>query len=606
MDRRKHELISRAFGGGLRLALDRALPPEILAAPALDLHRARLLVAGSALATATALLSVAAIGGFVAASEIPAVLTASAVFASAVPLLWMRRSLEPGVFTIPLGLSVYCVLSIAGSGGSLVFPAIVVPLAAFTAALFCSRQVAFALLGALAMAATAAMLATERDPNPLSWTYLVVSFVFALPTLTATLIYRGLYEHALEDSANSAAASREATEQKAVLDSQFRESERLASLGRMAGGIAHDFNNILTAIRGSAELLGLSARAGPNEREHTARITDSVDRAAALVKQLLDYTGRGRRQLRQFRLSQLFEESALILGAGLAKDVTFEMTVLRDAVLDADSVQIHQLALELVENANCAYGGKPGTVFIELDRVEQIAPAVLIPPEGLPVGDYASLRVRDDGCGIAGETLPHIFDPFFAHFSGRRGLGLAVTLGIVRGHAGGIAVESSAGAGTTITIYLPCRTTTALTALEATQDASRTGRLRGLRFLVVDDEEAVRRVLVQYLTDEGAIAHVAEDGVSALASLPRIGRVDAALIDVSMPRMGGIPLLEALRSSARSFPVVLMTGHSEVDIARFGAEANVSVLLKPFRLAEVAAALEGARASLPVQSGVRS
>jgi signal transduction histidine kinase/CheY-like chemotaxis protein len=495
-----------------------------------------------------------------------------------------------------LGLIAYCTLSIAGSGGSLLFAAIVVPLGAFSAGVFCARRTAVTLLGAFAIAVSLAMFASDAEANPLGRRYLVASFVIATPTLAVTLLYRGLYERVLEDAARSAAAAREASESQAALSARLRESERLASLGRMAGGIAHDFNNILTAIGGNAELLGLSARVGPEEREQTAHIVGAVDRAAELVKQLLDYTGRGRRQLRQFRLSHLVEESARILRAGIARDVALEVTVLRDALLEADWEQVNQLAVELAENAESAYGGKPGTVAIEIDRVDQTSPDVLIPPEGLPLGDYAVLRVGDDGCGIAGEALPRIFDPFFAGFSGRRGLGLAAVLGIVRGHAGGIAVESSVGAGTSITIYLPCRAATTSSAREAAQEASRTRHpMRELRLLVVDDEEAVRKVVAQHLIDEGATVHVASDGESALSAIPRIGRVDAALIDVSMPRMGGIPLLEALRASGRTFPVILMTGHADVDIARFGAEANVTVVLKPFRLAELAAALERAR-----------
>ncbi len=205
----------------------------------------------------------------------------------------------------------------------------------------------------------------------------------------------------------------------------------------------------------------------------------------------------------------------------------------------------------------------------------------------------------DHGCGIASENLPHIFDPFFSGFSNGRGLGLAAALGIVRGHGGGIAVESSLGAGTAMTVYLPCDAGVELARSPEASARAEEGppRLDGLRVLVVDDEPSVLAVLVRYLENTtGARVQQASDGAQALAMIAKQIPVDLAFLDVSMPNLSGIQLLEALRASGRRFPVVLMTGHAEVDLARFGDEANVAVLLKPFRLDEIGVALERARA----------
>ena len=279
-----------------------------------------------------------------------------------------------------------------------------------------------------------------------------------------------------------------------------------------------------------------------------------------------------------------------LLQAGLPKHVSLAFEAVDDVWVEADSVQVDQLLVELVQNAARAYHGKPGVVELELAGARDTKPSVLVPPEGLPARDWAVLRVRDFGSGIAPEALPNIFDPFFSRESGRRGLGLAAVLGIVRGHGGGIAVESTLGGGTRMTIYLPCEAPPAAELAVAERGALAEISFRGLRVLVVDDEEAMRAVLRQHLEGAGALVTEASDGAAALERLASGPAVDLAFVDVAMPRVSGTELLHSLRARGLGFPVVLMTGHAEVDLARFGNEANVALLLKPFRLAEIAVA----------------
>lgn len=598
-------VVSRAFVARLKAWADRAVPPEVAQAGPLAMHPARVMLVASPLAMATGVAS-ALWNGFPLPLEGVATGCALALFALPIPLMWWTRRVDPATSALPAGIAAYVAISTYGSGGALPFAALMIPIATLLAGMICRQRTALAWLATFWLLVPATLVASpaEAPPGSTGRALLGTALILAIPSSLMITLYRALYDQLLADRMADALAAQRASERQTLLDARLREAERLASLGRMAGGIAHGFNNILTAIRGSAELLSMSPRANASDRENTARIAGSVDRASSLVKQLLDFTGRGRRRLETLALQPRTAECVRILGAALAKEATLELRAIEDAQLQADPAQIDQIVEQLVRNAVRAYGGKAAVVVVETDRASDVQPAVTVPPEGLARGDYAVLRVRDQGCGIDPADQRRIFEPFFATFEGGRGLGLAAVLGIVRGHGGGVAVASRLGVGTEMTVYLPCRRPDEIPApAPPAPRALSLAALRGRRVLVVDDEADIRAVLMRHLSESGADPLAASDGIDALQRLAVLGPVDAAFVDVSMPRMNGIDLLEALRASGRSFPVVLMTGHAEVDVARFGEEANVAVLLKPFHLDEVGNALERAgRVSTQLQA----
>jgi signal transduction histidine kinase/CheY-like chemotaxis protein len=598
-------VVSRALVDRLKSCVDHAVPPEIAEAGPLAMHPARVMTVASPLALGTGMATLMW-SGLPLPLEAPATGIALTLFASPVPLMWWTRRVDPASSALPAGLAAYVTISTYGSGGALPFAALMIPIATLLAGMICRQRTALAWLAAFWLLVPAALIASPAEAPASSHgaALLGTALILAVPASLTMTLYRALYDQLLAERMADALATQLASERQALLDARLREAERLASLGRMAGGIAHSFNNILTAIRGSAELLGVSPRSNAADREHTERIAGSVDRAASLVKQLLDFTGRGRRRVETLALKSRTAECARILGAALAKEATLELREIADAQLEADPAQLDQVVEQLVRNAVRAYDGKAGVVVLETDRVKGVQPPVIVPPDGLARGDYAVLRVRDQGRGIEPADLRRVFEPFFATFGGGRGLGLAAVLGIVRGHGGGIAVASQLGVGTEMTVYLPCQPEyeSGAAAVQPPRAPS-SGALRGRRVLVVDDEADVRAVLVRHLAASGADPHPAVDGIDALHRLAALGPVDGAFVDVSMPRMNGVDLLAALRASGRCFPVVLMTGHAEVDVAHFVEEANVAVLLKPFHLAEVGSALERAeRASAHAQA----
>jgi PAS domain S-box-containing protein len=353
------------------------------------------------------------------------------------------------------------------------------------------------------------------------------------------------------------------------LDEAVRETQKLESIGVLAAGVAHDFNNVLTAIIGNLAL----ARKRP---EHTpvGRIDDllrtaesAARRAAELVKQLLNYAGKGRREVRPVDVARIVTDTIDIVRASVSPKIHIELDAPRSVRINADAGQLHQLVLNLILNAAEAIGDASGRVEVRLSVrgfTEQEL-RDLYSGFPLPAREYTELVVRDTGAGMDEDTLRRIFDPFFTTKFLGRGLGLAAALGIVRSHGGGIAVESTRGAGTVFRVLLPAEvedTGAPRTVAEAVAEA---GRGEGL-VLVVDDEAEIRALVQRMMEDLGYTVLVAENGAQALELVERTGQeVELVLLDLSMPVMDGTATAEALLSTRPELPIVVMSGLADDD-----------------------------------------
>ncbi len=389
---------------------------------------------------------------------------------------------------------------------------------------------------------------------------------------------------------------RNAEDERHRIEARMQQTQRLESLGVLAGGIAHDFNNLLAGILGNADLAREDAPAAGPLRESIDQIEVAARRAADLVRQMLAYSGRGNFVVRRVRLGDMVRELAKLLEVTLSKKATLDFDLDGAAPpIAADATQIQQVVMNLITNASDAIGDQPGTITLRSGAVEYAEEALraYAPHQPPRPGLFVFLEVTDTGCGMDAATLDRMFDPFFSTKFTGRGLGLAATLGIIRGHHGGLRVSSRVGHGTTFRVIFPAagpESPAADTpAPEATHVPSRAATL-----LIVDDEPRVRDFLVRALQRSGHEVLVAADGRQALEVYDRHkGRIDAVLLDVTMPEMGGGEVLRALHQRSPGLPVMLMSGFTEAETrGQFGHSSYAGFLQKPFSLDTLRAAID--------------
>jgi two-component system cell cycle sensor histidine kinase/response regulator CckA len=250
-----------------------------------------------------------------------------------------------------------------------------------------------------------------------------------------------------------------------------------------------------------------------------------------------------------------------------------------------DFTQLQQVVLNLALNGAEAITGEAGHVWLRAG-LETIAPGYR--PSGfldaeLSPGLHAYFEVADDGHGMDEATVRRIFDPFFTTKFTGRGLGLAVVLGIIRGHEGGIRIRTEPGGGTCVRVLLPA--TALRVPVAATPASADTSAPLSATVLVVDDDRVVREVAVRSLEMIGVDSLTAVDGLDALAVLAlRAADIDLVLLDLTMPRMSGEETFQALRAIDPKVRVILSSGYNQHDAAsRFGGKGLVGFLQKPYR-----------------------
>ena len=372
-----------------------------------------------------------------------------------------------------------------------------------------------------------------------------------------------------------------AEERQQRLEAQLQQAQKMEMVGRLAGGIAHDFNNLLTVIIGSTELALSRLEMGDEFFDELDQVRDTAARAAELTSQLLAFS---RQQIAEPKVVDLNERIAgtrRMLGRLIGEDIRL---VLRPEPglwpVKADPGQIDQVVTNLVVNARDAMPDG-GDLVIETHNTTLDAVAVEGEPGGRP-GEYVLLTVRDSGSGMDEETRRRIFEPFFTTKERGKGtgLGLATCYGIVKQNEGLIHVSSELGSGTTFSIFLP-RTVDVANARPAPPGGTPDGLER---VLVVEDEPAVRDVVVRILESRGYRVESAGRAADALALAERLpGGPDVLLTDVIMPEMGGKALAELLLARFPAMSVLYMSGYMDESIARRGLLApGVALLQKPF------------------------
>ena len=384
-----------------------------------------------------------------------------------------------------------------------------------------------------------------------------------------------------------------AEEERRQMEAGVQQAQKLESLGLLAGGIAHDFNNILTAIVGGASLALNELPPGSGARADIEQVVTAAERAAKLTRQMLAYAGRASFAIEIFDLNRVIAEMAELIAVSVPKQVHLVRDLAGAALaVRADRTQVSQVVLNLITNGAEATGERGGTVRIATalrlagdlaSAAYRFAPA--------PAASYVELTVEDDGCGMAREILDRIYDPFYSTKGSGRGLGLAAVLGIVKQSGGAIRVTSTPGAGTTFVVLLPATAelpaeTPALVApVPAPREAG--------TILLVEDEEMVRRAARRVLERAGYAVLEARDGREAVDIARAEGpRIDAVVLDVTMPVMGGAEAYRQMRGLGLAAPVIVSSGYDEAGTFDAFQGGAISFLQKPYRPEQLLARLK--------------
>jgi PAS domain S-box-containing protein len=390
------------------------------------------------------------------------------------------------------------------------------------------------------------------------------------------------------------------------LENEYRQSQKMEAVGRLAGGVAHDFNTLLGTVLGYSEMLLGALPQEESLRRHVEQIHRAALRGAQLTRQLLLFSRRQELQARAVDLEEVLKDVEVMLDRLLGEDIELVRRIEpRLGLVWGDPGELHQVILNLVVNARDAMPSG-GTLALSLSR---LAAQEEIAVEGgrLPPGSYVVLEVADTGTGMEEETRSRIFEPFFTTKEPGKGtgLGLSTVHAIARRSQGGIAVESRPGQGTTFRIYLPSAGETAGEeagpAAAPPQEAAPSGGADAGRdsetILLVEDDEMFRGLLRKVLEGQGHRVLVAENPAAALEIAAEHGdAIRLLLSDMVMPGGTGAGLARDLGGRYPGMKVVLMSGYTD-DALASREESDTSkadaFLEKPFATRDLLRLIRG-------------
>ncbi len=372
--------------------------------------------------------------------------------------------------------------------------------------------------------------------------------------------------------------------ERLLLMSQLRESQKMEAVGQLAAGVAHDFNNLLTIIRGNSELIGMMVERDSEVAELNGEMDQAAVRASELTRQLLAFSRKQVMQKAVVDLNSLVSGSSKMLQRLLGEKISVRKELAAATMpIIADAGMIDQIIMNLAVNARDAMPNG-GQLILRTSGVVFSPESVPAHAEAYP-GEFAVLEIADTGDGIDEETRKRIYEPFFTtkEVGKGTGLGLSTVFGIVSQHKGWIDLHSEVGRGTTFRFYLPVAEAADLNLpVEDKNTAFFSGHET---VLVVEDEEAVRRMLERTLTASGYVVLTAANGGEA-REIWRVNRdrVDLMVSDLVMP--GGVSGLDIGREFLAERPelgVIFVSGYTaDVIKAEGGGPDGCQILPKPF------------------------
>jgi PAS domain S-box-containing protein len=374
--------------------------------------------------------------------------------------------------------------------------------------------------------------------------------------------------------------------QREIAEAALHQLQRLDTIGQITSGVAHDFNNLLSIVLTNAHLLSHKLR-DQDDQEGLELIRTAAERGAKLTAQLLSFSRKQRLEPEVVDLNSKIMGMADLLSATLGDTVHFNTTLAPHLwpVL-ADPTQIELIVLNLAINARDAMKSRGILTLETFNAVVESEPSR--PEEPFP-GNYAGLAANDTGIGIPGNVLPRVFEPFFTTKQAGKGsgLGLAQVFGFAKQLGGGVRIETCIGKGTSVKVFLP-RAKVAATDRDKEVHLTMPGpeTKRKSKILVIDDDKSVLRSTIRLLDFLGYTTVPAENAKEALRVIASELEIDLVIADIAMPKMSGVELARVIHARWPAMPVILVTGHGDLDAIREFGESYV--LQKPYTESDLA------------------
>jgi PAS domain S-box-containing protein len=389
----------------------------------------------------------------------------------------------------------------------------------------------------------------------------------------------------------------EQTAQRALVENTriIHEAQKIHSIGRLAGGVAHDFNNILAVINGNAE--SIETQSLSNEiKEAIEEIISASVRGAQLTKQLLSFARRSELNPKKLNLNTVISSMSSMLSRVLPANISMETSLTAGLwAANIDQSLLENALLNLVLNARDAML-QGGCLTIETANVRIGKDYIESHEEDIPAGRYVMVAVTDTGIGVEESLLPRLFEPFFTTKGPNEGtgLGLAMVDGFVRQSGGAARIYSEVEHGTAVKLYFPAASNESETDIEPQIRASNL-QSTAVRILLVEDQEAVRRIIEKTLRSAGhnvISASLADKAWDIFEQDP--DGFDIVVTDVVMPgKLQGPQLVRAIRTIRRDIPALLMSGYPhEANVHGNGVRDTDISLMKPVRRSELLTAVD--------------
>jgi PAS domain S-box-containing protein len=368
----------------------------------------------------------------------------------------------------------------------------------------------------------------------------------------------------------------------------LRHAQKMEAVGQLTGGIAHDFNNMLTGIIGSLDLMQRYIADGRTEEigRFTEAAVSSANRAAALTHRLLAFSRRQSLDRKPLNANDLIHSLEDLLRRTKGEHIELKLQLAEDVwPVSTDVSQLENALLNLVINARDAMpdGGElcieTANVYLDSSDISTLEP--------VKAGDYLMIAVSDNGTGMTPKVLAKAFDPFFTTkpIGQGTGLGLSMIYGFAQQSGGHVSLFSLPGQGTSVRLYLPRLHAVAEEDVLSPVISEAPPAIAGETVVLVEDDPAVRMLVLNLLKELGYHAHEAEDAKSALPLLESDMRVDLLVTDVGLPGMNGRQLAEIARQHRPTLKVLFMTGYAQMAAERQGfLEQGMDMVAKPFSI----------------------